>query len=136
MWENDPKLEAIRRVRNFNYQDLIDISKDTLPGYDEKLKTFYQEHMHADEEIRYILAGTGYFDVRDENDRWIRISAVPGTMIVLPEGIYHRFTLDERNYLKALRLFVGDPVWTPLNRPQEGHVSRHKYVSSLDMAAA
>ncbi len=41
-------------------------------------------------------------------------------MIVLPAGMYHRFTLDERNYLKAMRLFVGEPVWTPYNRESEG----------------
>jgi 1,2-dihydroxy-3-keto-5-methylthiopentene dioxygenase len=53
-------------------------------------------------------------------------------MIVLPEGIYHRFTLDEADYIKAMRLFVGAPVWTPFNRPQEAHPSRAKYLSSFD----
>ncbi len=58
--------------------------------------------------------------MRDVDDTWIRISMEAGDMIVLPAGMYHRFTLDERNYLKAMRLFVGEPVWTPYNRESEG----------------
>jgi len=57
-------------------------------------------------------------------------------MIVLPEGIYHRFTLDERNYIKAVRLFIGAPVWTPFNRPQEEHPSRVKYVDAFGQQQA
>ena len=48
----------------------------------------------------------GYFDVRDLEDNWIRVACTKGTMIVLPEGIYHRFTLDEGNYIKV-RAGVG-----------------------------
>ncbi|XP_042356319.1 1,2-dihydroxy-3-keto-5-methylthiopentene dioxygenase [Plectropomus leopardus] len=131
IYETDSELEKIRKDQGYSYMDIICIHKDKLPNYEEKLKTFFEEHLHLDDEVRYILDGQAYFDVRGKDDRWIRIAMSKGDLITLPAGIYHRFTLDETNYTKAMRLFVGEPVWKAYNRPADDFDIRRKYMASL-----
>jgi 1,2-dihydroxy-3-keto-5-methylthiopentene dioxygenase len=110
-----------------------------LPGYDEKVKSFFEEHIHDAEEIRYILDGSGFFDVRDAEDKWVRIHIKKGDLMTLPEGIYHRFTCDETDYIKAMRLFIGQPVWTPVRdalRRASCFVSSMKLTSSKTIIMA
>ncbi|KAF8722872.1 hypothetical protein HU200_022006 [Digitaria exilis] len=130
-WEKDENLKKIREARGYTYMDICDVCPEKLPNYETKIKNFFEEHLHTDEEIRYCLEGSGYFDVRDENDQWIRVAVKKGGMIVLPAGMYHRFTLDSDNYIKAMRLFVGEPVWTPYNRPHDHLPARKEYLDKL-----
>lgn len=91
-------VDAIAAERGYRNRDEVCVSPATMGAiYEEKVKSFFSEHLHEDEEIRYILDGEGYFDVRGQEDEWIRIDLVKEDMIILPAGIYHRFTTNEQN---------------------------------------
>jgi len=134
-WEHE--INKVSRERSYKNRDTIHISKAGLgDAYESKMKIFFTEHMHEDEEIRYILDGTGYFDVRETpSDAWVRIQIEAGDLLILPAGIYHRFTLDQRDYLRAMRLFKEEPLWTPYNRSEatEANPFRVTYLKDITL---
>ncbi|EEC18093.1 acireductone dioxygenase, putative [Ixodes scapularis] len=55
-----------------------------------------EEHRHPEEEVRFMSEGTAFFDIRDYQDKWVRIQFNEGDILVLPPNAYHRFMINEK----------------------------------------
>lgn len=77
LYYNIPGIEGVNELateRGYKNRDEITVSPAKMGDvYEAKVKSFFDEHLHEDEEIRYIRDGAGYFDVRSKDDEWIRV---------------------------------------------------------------
>ena len=108
-------LEEIRAARGYVSMDQVHLG-DTTPDLDALLTKFFAEHLHTDEEIRFVVQGAGVFDLRDRQDRWMRVQVTPGDLIIVPANKYHRFALDSQKTITCKRLFQDNAGWTPVPR--------------------
>ncbi|ODQ77526.1 hypothetical protein BABINDRAFT_172838 [Babjeviella inositovora NRRL Y-12698] len=136
-FDTEEEVDRLAVERSYKNRDTIRLNRATFGDSEEalveKLNGFYKEHLHEDEEIRYILGGSGFFDVRNKADKWIRCKLAKGDLLILPSGIYHRFTLDAENDIHALRLFKDEPKWIALTRSEELATNeyRKEYLQSI-----
>ncbi|CAA0839347.1 1-2-dihydroxy-3-keto-5-methylthiopentene dioxygenase 2, partial [Striga hermonthica] len=56
-YEIDPELKKIREARGYSYMDFGEVCPEKLPNYEEKIKNFFEEHLHTDAEIGIVLQG-------------------------------------------------------------------------------
>jgi 1,2-dihydroxy-3-keto-5-methylthiopentene dioxygenase len=108
-------LQAIREARGYVQMDQIHLGP-TTPDLEALCQKFFAEHLHTDEEIRFVVGGSGIFDLRDKDDRWMRVHVEAGDLIIVPKDKYHRFTLDEGRTITCKRLFQDNTGWTPVPR--------------------
>lgn len=107
-----PALDKLKQARGYVEQDIIELTPQT-PGLDELCAKFVDEHLHTDDEVRYVLAGEGIFDIRSSDDRWMRVVVEAGDLIVVPANCHHRFLLTEQKHIRCVRLFKDSSGWVP-----------------------
>lgn len=106
------ELDALRAERGYVTQDVIELRPDT-PNLEGILGKFKDEHLHRDDEVRFVVEGEGVFDIRGADERWIRVEVERGDLIVVPAMLYHRFFLTELRRIRCVRLFKDAAGWVP-----------------------
>jgi 1,2-dihydroxy-3-keto-5-methylthiopentene dioxygenase len=114
-----PPLDRLKAERGYVEQDIIALSPDT-PNLEALCAKFIDEHLHTDDEVRYVLEGEGIFDLRSKDDRWMRVTVEQGDLLVVPANLHHRFMLTDRKQIRCVRLFKDSAGWVPhyRNPPQ------------------
>ena len=110
--EFQAELDELRGSRGYVTQDVVELRPDT-PNLDGILGKFKDEHLHRDDEVRFVVEGEGVFDIRGADERWLRVEVEPGDLIVVPALLYHRFFLTERRQIRCVRLFKDAAGWVP-----------------------
>lgn len=108
-------LQKLRDQRGYVQMDEVKLG-DQTPNLPALLDKFFREHLHTDEEIRFVVEGAGIFDLRNKDDQWMRVHVAPGDLIIVPANKYHRFTLDEQRKIVCKRLFQNSLGWEAINR--------------------
>lgn len=108
-------LEVFMQQNGYVTRDEIQLSTATpdLAAIEAK---FDREHLHTDDEVRYVLEGEGIFDIRSRDDRWMRVVVTAGDLISVPKDRHHRFLLTAKKQIRCARLFVDSSGWTPIYR--------------------
>jgi 1,2-dihydroxy-3-keto-5-methylthiopentene dioxygenase len=107
-----PEIEALKARGGFVTADVIDVYPDT-PDLDAMLAKFNQEHTHTEDEVRFILQGSGVFHINPGDRPVFGIEVHAGDLISVPRGTRHWFDLCGDRRIRAIRLFQDTSGWTP-----------------------
>jgi len=105
-------IAALKTRGGYVTADVIDVKPET-PGLDAMLLKFSREHWHDEDEVRFIVKGSGIFHVHPEDGPVFVIEVGPGDLIRVPRGTWHWFDLCAERQIRAIRLFQDAAGWTP-----------------------
>src|SRR3990172_6161461 len=109
----DHRFQELKREAGYTTRDMI-VLHENIPGLADMLGKFDKVHYHTDDEVRYILAGKGYFGFVDSEGGQFMLEVSAGDYINVPANTEHWFTLGDSPRIKAVRYFIDTSGWTPV----------------------
>lgn len=100
---------ALLRAQGYTTVDTVSVSPDH-PDRAAMRAKFLSEHRHAEDEVRYFVAGAGLFTLR-ESGRVYAVLCESGDLISVPAGMRHWFDMGPRPHFTAIRFFRTPEGW-------------------------
>lgn len=109
----DQHFQTLREAHGYTSRDLIVIHED-IPGLAGMLQKFDNVHYHDDDEVRYVLAGRGYFGFVERDGGQFLLEVGAGDYINVPARTEHWFEMRDSSRIKAVRYFIDMAGWVPV----------------------
>ncbi|MEW6283286.1 MAG: cupin domain-containing protein [Candidatus Eremiobacterota bacterium] len=115
-WGED--IQRLMRENNYLTADVLAVSDETVPNLDTLLDRFRPEHYHTEDEVRFVISGSGVFGIVQDDCRF-EVHVGPGDLLKVPQGTWHWFDLKADRRIQCVRLFQDTSGWTPYYRTAE-----------------
>jgi 1,2-dihydroxy-3-keto-5-methylthiopentene dioxygenase len=102
----------LKENMGYEARDLIVLHPDT-PNLDSLLSKFNRCHIHADDEVRYIIDGEGIFGFVRPDGSQVELTIEAEEYINVPAETEHWFYLTDKKRIKAIRYFTTTEGWIP-----------------------
>ena len=106
----DGGIQRLYKTRGYKTADVVTLYPDT-PNLDTMLAKFDKKHLHADDEVRFVVQGRGVFTLFPANGEVIDAELQPGDFITVPANYKHYFTLCPDRQITAIRIFTDPAGW-------------------------
>lgn len=104
------EIDTLCQTRGYQSADVIALTPET-ENLDALLAKFDKEHIHTEDEVRFVVSGRGIFAIRGVDGELYDVEVHPGDLLVVPEGTKHYFTLCEDRQIQCIRLFTDKAGW-------------------------
>ena len=108
----DNRFEELKRDKGYQTRDMV-VIHEGIPNLGDMLAKFDKIHTHADDEVRYIVGGSGYFGFVESDGKQFLLEVTAGDYINVPANSEHWFEMKGCTRCKAVRYFIDTSGWTP-----------------------
>jgi 1,2-dihydroxy-3-keto-5-methylthiopentene dioxygenase len=102
-------IDRLMREEGYVTCDVVSLDRDH-PQKAELRQKFLDEHTHAEDEVRFFVAGAGLFTLHLGNEVY-EVLCEQGDLIRVPAGTKHWFDMGPNPYFVAIRLFNNPAGW-------------------------
>lgn len=102
-------IDRLMREEGYRTVDVVSLTPDH-PERAAFRQKFLSEHTHAEDEVRFFVAGSGQFTLHI-GDKVYDVLCEKGDLIGVPDGTRHWFDMSESPYFVAIRLFNNPAGW-------------------------